>query len=109
MTEKSDMHGAPVELSELLDYQPGAVVSRTVIKKSTGTVTLFAFDEGEELSEHTAAYEAMVIVVEGETEISISGQPHRVKSGQSLILPAKEPHAVRAGTRCKMLLIMIRS
>jgi quercetin dioxygenase-like cupin family protein len=95
-------------LAELVDYQIGAVVSRTIVKKATGTVTAFAFDQGEGLSEHTAAFDALVIMIEGEAEITIDGIAHRVAAGQILRLPANRPHAVRAPARFKMLLVMIR-
>ena len=85
------------------------MVSRTLVKKDTGTVTAFAFDAGEGLSEHTAPYDALVLVVEGESEISIAGTAHRVTAGHLLRLPAGRPHAVKALTRFKMLLIMIRA
>jgi quercetin dioxygenase-like cupin family protein len=98
-----------VALTALVDYQPGAVVSRTLVKKETGTVTAFAFDAGEGLSEHTAPYDALVVVVDGESEISIGGVPHRVSAGQLLSLPAGRPHAVKALARFKMLLVMIRA
>ena len=96
-------------LSQMVAYQAGAVVSRTLVKKATGTVTLFAFDQGQELSEHTAPFEAMVQVLEGEGEIIISGKPLRLTSGQGVIMPANEPHAVKAPSPFKMLLVMIRS
>jgi quercetin dioxygenase-like cupin family protein len=95
--------------SALVTYQPGAVVSRTLVKKPTGTVTAFAFDAGEGLSEHTAPFDALVLNLEGEADISISGTPHRVSAGQLLKLPAGQPHAVKAATPFKMLLIMIRA
>ncbi len=95
--------------TELVGYQEGAVVSRTLINQKTGTVTLFAFDAGQELSEHTAPYDALVQVVDGETEISIAGQPHHLKAGDLIIMPANDPHAVKALTKFKMLLTMIRS
>jgi len=98
-----------IALTALVEYQPGAVVSRTLVKKETGTVTAFAFDAGEGLSEHTAPYDALVVVVEGEAEISIARTPHRVAGGHLLRLPAGQPHAVKAVTRFKMLLIMIRA
>lgn len=94
---------------ELVGYQEGAVVSRTLINQKTGTVTLFAFDAGQELSEHTAPYDALAQVLDGETEISISRQPYHLKSGDSIIMPANEPHAVKALTKFKMMLTMIRS
>ena len=98
-----------MELSGLLNYQDGSVVSRTVIQKEVGTVTLFAFDKGEGLSEHTAPFDALVYIVDGEAEVIISGKPHAVKAGEFIIMPADEPHALRAVTRYKMLLVMIRA
>ncbi|HWP37274.1 MAG TPA: cupin domain-containing protein [Gemmatimonadales bacterium] len=97
-----------VPLSDLVRYQPGAVVSRTIVKRTTGTVTAFAFDEGEGLSEHTAAHDALVIGIEGEAEITIAGAPHRVGAGHLLLLPARQLHALKAHSRFKMLLVMIR-
>jgi quercetin dioxygenase-like cupin family protein len=96
-------------LSGAIEYQSGAVVSQTLLEKKTGTVTLFAFDKGQGLSEHTAPFDAMVLVVEGEAEITISGTAHRVTGGQMIVMPANDPHALRAVERFKMLLIMIRS
>jgi quercetin dioxygenase-like cupin family protein len=94
---------------ELAGYQEDAVVSRTLINQKTGTVTLFAFAAGQELSEHTAPYDALVQVLDGETEITIAGQPHHLKAGDLIIMPANEPHAVKALTKFKMMLTMIRS
>jgi quercetin dioxygenase-like cupin family protein len=99
----------PVELATLVAYQPASVVSRTLVKKSSGTVTLFAFDAGESLSEHTAPYDALVMLVDGEADIEVAGKAHRVTEGEVLLLPANVPHAVRAPGRFKMLLTMIRS
>ncbi len=96
------------KLEELVSYQEGSVVSRTLIDKETGTVTLFAFDEGEGLSEHTAPYDALVYVYNGEAEITISGEPHTVRKGETIIMPANDPHALRATTPFKMMLVMIR-
>jgi quercetin dioxygenase-like cupin family protein len=104
----SELAGRVVALADLLDYQEGAVVSRTIIDKPTGTVTLFAFDEGQGLSEHTAPFDALVHVLEGEAAITVSGQESSVHAGEMLIMPANEPHAVRAASRFKMLLAMIR-
>jgi len=101
--------GRALDLSDLLRYQDGAVVSRTLLDKDAGTVTLFAFDKGEGLSTHSAPYDATVLVVEGEAEIKISGKANRVKAGELIIMPANKPHALRAVERFKMLLIMIRS
>ncbi len=94
---------------EMVGYQEGAVVSRTVIKQPSGNVTLFAFDRGQELSEHTAPYDALVQVLEGEAEITIAGRPHRLRAGDMIVMPANQPHAVRAAARFKMMLTMIRS
>jgi quercetin dioxygenase-like cupin family protein len=95
-------------LAELVQYQPGAVVSRTVLKRPSGTVTAFAFDKGEGLSEHTAAFDALAILIEGSAEITIGGVAHRLAAGQVLRLPAGRPHALKALARFKMLLVMIR-
>ena len=94
---------------ELVNYQDGAVVSREIVKKTTGNVTLFAFDEGQGLSEHTAPFDAMVEILDGEAEIIISGRPNRVKAGEFIIMPANKPHALKAVKKFKMALIMIRS
>ena len=107
-SDSNELEGV-IALPALVQYQAGAVVSRTLVKKDTGTVTAFAFDAGEGLSEHTAPYDALVLVVEGESEISIAGTAHRVTAGHLLRLPAGRPHAVKALTRFKMLLIMIRA
>jgi quercetin dioxygenase-like cupin family protein len=96
-------------LGELLQYQDGSIVSRVLLKNKGGTVTLFAFDQGEGLSEHTAPFEALVYVVDGEAEVEIAGKPYRVKQGETITLPADIPHAVKAATRFKMLLTMIRA
>lgn len=96
-------------LAGLVEYQPGAVVSRQVIAKPTGTVTLFAFDKGEGLSEHTAPFDALVHLLEGQAEITISGKPLRLKAGEAVIMPANEPHALKALERFKMLLVMVKS
>lgn len=96
-------------LGELLQYQDGSIVSRVLLKNKGGTVTLFAFDRGEGLSEHTAPFEALVFVLDGEAEVEIAGKVYRVKSGETITLPANIPHAVRAAARFKMLLTMIRA
>ena len=96
-------------LSDLIGYQDGAVVSRTIIDKETGTVTLFAFDQNQGLSEHTAPYDAMVYIIEGTADITISGKPVRLEKGEMTIMPANDPHALTAVTRFKMLLTMIKS
>ncbi len=96
-------------LVDLVDYQEKSVVSKTLIEKETGTVTLFAFDQGQGLSEHTAPFDAMVCVLDGEVEISISGNPVVVKQGEMIIMPADKPHALKAIEKFKMTLTMIRS
>lgn len=101
--------GRAVNLVETVRYQSGAIVSRELLRKPTGTVTVFAFDEGQALSEHTAPFDALVCVLEGEAEISISGKPHRVGAGEMIIMPAHKPHALKAVGRFKMMLVMIRS
>ena len=98
-----------VSLADMVDYQDGSVVSKTVIKKKTGTVTLFAFDQGQGLSEHTAPFDAMVQVLDGEVEIKISGRPFHLRQGEMIIMPANEPHALNAVKKFKMMLIMIKS
>lgn len=96
-------------LVDLVDYQEQAVVSKTVIEKKTGTVTVFAFDQGEGLSEHTAPFDALVYVLDGEGEITISSTPVIVKQGEMLIMPANKPHALKAVKKFKMMLVMIKS
>ncbi len=97
------------KLVDLLNYQEQSVVSKTLIDKKTGTVTLFAFDQGQGLSEHTAPFDAMVCVLDGEVEITISGNPAILKQGEMIIMPANEPHALKAIKRFKMMLTMIKS
>lgn len=96
-------------LSEMVNYQDGTVVSKEIIKKENGTVTLFAFDEGQGLSEHTAPFDALVYIVDGESKISIAGKPSNVKQGEIIIMPANKPHALQAVKKFKMLLVMIKS
>jgi len=98
-----------LNMAELVDYQEGSVVSRQITKAETGSVTLFAFERGQELSEHTAPFDALVHVVEGEAEIIISGKSFQLKGGDAIVMPADEPHAVKAGSKFKMLLTMIRA
>lgn len=94
---------------DLVGYQEGAVVSRTLIERKGGTVTLFAFDEGEGLSEHTAPFDALVLILDGEAEVVLSGTAHHLKEGDAIIMPANEPHALRAIKRFKMLLAMVKA
>lgn len=99
----------PVLLDELTAYQDAGVVSRTLINRKAGTITLFAFDEGQELSEHTCPYDATAHILEGDAEITISGQPLTLRGGEMVLMPANQPHAVKALSKFKMLLTMIRS
>lgn len=97
------------KLVDVVNYQDGSVVSRTIIDKSTGTLTLFAFGEGQGLSEHTAPFDAFVYILDGESEITVSGNRFHVKTGEMTIMPAKEPHSLKAITKFKMMLVMIKS
>lgn len=99
----------PNSLVDMVNYQGESVVSKTIIEKKTGTVTLFAFDQGQGLGEHTAPFDALVQVLNGEVEIKISGKPYNLKQGEMIIMPANEPHALKAVKRYKMLLTMIRT
>jgi len=96
------------QLKDMASYQEHSVVSREIIRKPAGTITVFAFDQGEGLSEHTAPFDAVVYILEGEAEIRIDGKPHIVKAGEMIIMPASKPHALKALTRYKMLLVMIK-
>ncbi len=104
-----DIEPSVLNLTGSIDYQQGSIVSKQLIKKDTGNVTFFAFDQGEGLSEHIAPYDAMVYVVEGEAEITIAKKPYNVKSGEMIVMPANQPHALKALQKFKMLLVMIRS
>ena len=107
--KKGVVLGEKLNLANLAGYQDGAVVSRTVIDKPVGTITAFAFDAGEGLSEHTAPYDAFVQVLDGEAEVNIEGVIHNVSAGEIIIMPANKPHSLRAVKRFKMLLVMIRA
>jgi quercetin dioxygenase-like cupin family protein len=107
--ELEKLVGQAIRLTDLADYQEGSVVSRTIIDKKTGTVTFFAFTEGQGLSEHTAPFDALVYLLDGEAEIVISGKSIRLKQGEMVIMPANRPHALRATKNFKMILTMIRS
>lgn len=98
----------PAQVASLVDYRGGSVVSREIIKGASGKVLLFAFDEAEGLSEHTSPFNALAQIVEGEAEIVIARQPHRVEAGQWILMPAGQPHALKAIKRFKMILTMIR-
>jgi len=111
VTEKESEKPTPKveKLEELVAYQDRSVVSREIIRKSTGTATIFAFDLGQGLSEHTAPFDALVYIVDGKAQITISGKAYQLSGGDSIILPAGEPHSLKATSRFKMLLVMIRS
>jgi quercetin dioxygenase-like cupin family protein len=105
----SKLVAQPQKLIDMVDYQKGSVVSRELISRRTGTVTLFAFDEGQGLSEHTAPYDAMIQILDGEAEITVAGTLFHLKTGEMVVIPAKKPHALKATKRFKMILTMIRS
>ncbi len=104
-----ELSNKPEELATMVTYQKDSIVSRRIIHRDTGNVTLFAFDEGQELTEHTSPYNALIYVVDGESDVSIAKQPHLVETGDIILLPANVPHAVKAAKKFKMLLTMIRS
>ncbi len=108
MEEKS-LVAQTINLKELTEYQKDAVVSKEILNKETGTVTIFAFDRGQGLSEHTAPFDALVCILDGAAEITISGKSSFLKEGEMIIMPADEPHALKANERFKMMLVMIRS
>jgi len=107
--QAEDILAQAMILADMVNYQEGSVVSRTILDKKTGTVTLFAFGEGQGLSEHTTPFDALVYIIDGESEIVISGKAFHLKEGEMIIMPANEPHALKAVKRFKMLLTMIRS
>lgn len=96
-------------MKDMVAYQDGSIVSKEIIKKTTGTVTIFAFDQDQGLSEHTAPFDALVYVLDGETEITVSGKPNHLKEGEIIIMPAGEPHALKALKKFKMMLVMVKS
>ena len=109
---KPSSKGLPGEIAkvaDLVNYQDGSIVSREIVKKPAGSVTVFAFDEGQGLSEHTAPFDALVQVLEGVVEITIAGKTHRLQGGELILMPAQQPHALKALQRYKMILTMIRS
>jgi quercetin dioxygenase-like cupin family protein len=107
--DADDSKGKVQSLASCVDYQEGSIVSREILKKETGTLTVFAFDQGQGLSEHTAPFDALVNVIDGEAEILIDDQPHIAKAGEFIILPANVPHALKAEVKFKMLLVMLKS
>ncbi|MCL5992016.1 MAG: cupin domain-containing protein [Bacteroidetes bacterium] len=106
--ENDNIYGIQANIDELIAYQPGAVVSRTLINKKAGTVTLFSFDEGQSLSEHTAPFDALVHILDGEAEIIIGGELNQLTSGDVIIMPGGIPHAVKANKKFKMMLVMVK-
>jgi quercetin dioxygenase-like cupin family protein len=106
-TQIRDLTGVFV-LKDMVTFQAHSVVSREIIRKPSGTMTVFAFDKDEGLSEHTAPFDAVVYLLDGEAEIRIDGKPHLVKEGEMIIMPANKPHALKAMTKFKMLLVMIK-
>jgi len=106
---QDELRGGVRVLGQLVDWQDGAVVSRTLLKQPKGSVTLFAFDRGQELSEHTVPHDALVHVLDGRAEIAIDGVPHELRAGDAILMPGNHPHAVRAPERFKMVLTMIRA
>jgi len=105
---KKELLAKALDIKTLADYQDHSIVSREIIKKPTGTVSVFAFDQGEGLSEHIAPFDALVHVLEGTAEVAIDSVPHTVEAGEMIIMPAHRPHAVKAVSRFKMLLVMVR-
>jgi quercetin dioxygenase-like cupin family protein len=102
-------HSEIQKLSEMVNYQDGTIVSKTIINKDSGTVTLFAFDKGQSLSEHTAPFDALLQVFDGEVEVVISGKKYHLTTGEMILMPANVPHAVKAIEKFKMMLFMIKS
>lgn len=105
---RDELKGKVIVPGDLVDYQVGTVSSRMVINNSAGSVTVFSFADGEEISEHTAPYDAMVTILEGECSVRLSGEIYLMKAGEMIIFPANEPHAVSAVTKFKMMLVMIK-
>ena len=108
-SEPKALTGAAAKLTDLVSYQEGAIVSKTIVEKKTGTVTLFAFDGGQGLSEHTAPFDALVCILDGAATVTISGKSHRLEEGEAILMPANEPHALEGPGKFKMMLTMIRS
>ena len=108
MPDMNTLASAVLNIKDLVSYQTGSVVSRTLIDKSVGTVTVFAFDHGQGLSEHTAPFDALVQIIDGTADITIDGSLHTVKEGEMIIMPANRPHSLKTNPQFKMLLTMIR-
>ena len=108
MEPEQELSARVLKLADMVDYQEGSIISRAIVDKKTGTVTLFAFDKGQGLSEHTTPFDALVYIIDGEAEIIISGETVHLREGEMTVMPAHEPHAVRAIGRFKMLMTMIK-
>jgi len=106
---RENLFGKVVSLSSLVDYQPQSIVSRTLLRNPSGHIVLFAFDAGQELSEHTSPYEVMVLGIEGEADFTLSNETFKVRAGDMLLIPPNAPHSLKALTPFKMLLVLIRS
>jgi len=106
---ESPISGQAAHLADLIEYREASVVTRTLVDRTAATVTLFAFDGGQGLSEHSAPFDALLYAIEGDAQVSLSGVAHALAAGQVILLPANEPHSLRAATRFKMLLMMVRS
>ncbi len=109
MSSNDDIKGNVRKLKDLIDYQEHSVVSKELVKKDTGTITIFAFDKDEQLSEHSAPFDALVQIIDGKAEITIDGNKKTVKEGEILLMPANHPHALKAVEKYKMILTMIKS
>lgn len=107
-SELNDLTGEILELSDLVDYQEGAIVSRSLVDRDTGTMTVFAFDENQSISEHTAPYDALVQALDGSGRVTISGNEHEIESGDSIVIPKDEPHSLESIGRFKVFLTMIK-
>lgn len=107
-TQSGEIKATILSLVDMVEYQDGSVVSREIVSSKKGSITMFAFDKGQGLSEHTAPFDATVYVLEGDAKIMISGEEYNLKTGEMIIMPSNEPHALKAEERFKMLLIMIR-
>jgi len=108
-SDRKALTGKAAKLVDLVSYQEGSIVSKTIVEKKTGTVTLFAFDEGQALSEHTAPFDALVSILDGEATVTISGKTHVLKEGEAILMPANQPHALEGPGKFKMMLTMIHS
>jgi quercetin dioxygenase-like cupin family protein len=108
-SSREALTGKVAKLTDLVHYQEGAIVSRTIVEKKAGTVTLFAFDKGQRLSEHTAPFDALVCILDGEATVTISGESHQLKEGEAILMRANEAHALEGPTKFKIMLTMIRS